>query len=193
MDLIFEDVRDQITASVESSLKYDQSYSIGILVHIEFYLKEHSSTCHTFVINMLDSLQKRTSSIFEKFVVDQIKAVEDTKVTSKKRSGILPFIKIFPRFVDRMETMLSNWDGVTRKTVDKAYSRIIKSMFETLEAVAQQVGSEPKNANDEKDFVNIHILTVGKNYESLYKHVYSALILTFIAIDQKTCTISIVK
>jgi hypothetical protein len=33
-------------------------------------------------------------------------------------------------------------------------------MFETLEAVAQQVNNDPKNASDEKDFVNIHILTV---------------------------------
>ena len=61
-----------------------------------------------------------------------------------------------------MEIMLSNWDGSTRKVVDKAYARIIKTMFETLEAVAQQVGTETKNNADEKGFLNIHILTVGK-------------------------------
>ncbi|KAL2918232.1 hypothetical protein HK105_202159 [Polyrhizophydium stewartii] len=170
MEGIFEEVREQLLATVESGLRHDQSYSVGMMVHIEFYSKEYANTSHAFVINLLESLQKRASTIFEKFVVDQIKAIEETKVTLRKRGGILPFIKTFPRFVDRMEMMLSNWDGVARKTVDKAYSRIIKSMFETLEAVAQQAGNDPKAASDEKDFLNIHILNV-ENMHHFYAEV----------------------
>ncbi|KAI8916885.1 exocyst complex component Sec3-domain-containing protein [Entophlyctis helioformis] len=170
MDGIFEDVREQLLSTIEGGLKYDQSYAVGMLVHVEFYMKDYSNTSHVFVINMLESLQKRASHMFEKFVVEQIKAIEETKVTLRKRSGILPFVKTFPKFVDRMEMMLSNWDGLARRTVDKAYSRIIKSIFETLEAVAQQLGNDPKNASDEKDFLNIHILTV-ENMHHFYAEV----------------------
>lgn len=60
--------------------------------------------------------------------------------------------------MDRIERMLSNWDGSTRRTVDKAYLKIIKSMFETLDACAAQ--EEAKNM-DEKDSLNNHILSVG--------------------------------
>ncbi|EGF77307.1 hypothetical protein BATDEDRAFT_91658 [Batrachochytrium dendrobatidis JAM81] len=160
MEGIFEDTREQLLGTIESGLKYDQSFSVGMMVHIEFYTKEYANTSHVFVINLLENLQKRTSAIFEKFVIEQIKAVEDTKVTLRKRGGILPFVKTFPRFVDRMETMLSNWDGIARKTVDKAYSRIIKSIFETLDAVAQQAGNDSKANSEEKDSLNIHILNV---------------------------------
>ncbi|KAH6589898.1 hypothetical protein BASA61_005440 [Batrachochytrium salamandrivorans] len=160
MEGIFEDTREQLVSTIESGLKYDQSFSVGMLVHIEFYSKEYANTSHVFVINLLESLQKRAATIFDKFIVDQIKAIDDTKVTLRKRGGILPFIKTFPKFVDRMEAMLSNWDGITRKTVDKAYSRLIKSIFETLDAVAQQAGNDPKVNNEEKDSLNIHILNV---------------------------------
>jgi exocyst complex component 1 len=79
-------------------------------------------------------------------------------------------MKTFPKFVDRMERMLSNWDGTTRKTVDRAYAKIIKSMFETLEQCAQQVGADIKNAVDEKDSLNTHILTV-ENMHHFYTEI----------------------
>jgi hypothetical protein len=60
-----------------------------------------------------------------------------------------------------VEKMLSTWDGSSRKLVDKAYARIIKSMFDTLEAEAQQtIQAENKNNVDEKDSLNKHILIV---------------------------------
>lgn len=62
--------------------------------------------------------------------------------------------------MDRLEKMLSTWDGSARKLVDKAYTRIIKSMFDGLEAEAQQSAQESK-VTDEKDSLNKHILIVG--------------------------------
>ena len=57
--------------------------------------------------------------------------------------------------------MLSAWNGNSRKLVDKAYARIIKSMFDNLEAEAQQtIQTENKNNADEKDSLNKHILIV---------------------------------
>lgn len=61
--------------------------------------------------------------------------------------------------MDRVEKMLSAWDGASRKLIDKAYARIVKSMFETLEAEAQQDIVDAKTA-DEKDSLNKHIMIV---------------------------------
>ncbi|OAJ37866.1 hypothetical protein BDEG_21838 [Batrachochytrium dendrobatidis JEL423] len=91
MEGIFEDTREQLLGTIESGLKYDQSFSVGMMVHIEFYTKEYANTSHVFVINLLENLQKRTSAIFEKFVIEQIKAVEDTKVTLRKRENMHHF------------------------------------------------------------------------------------------------------
>ena len=69
MDGVFEDVREFLTSMVDAGLKYDATYSIGMLVHIEFYLKEYTNTSHVFLINALESLQRKTSQVYEKFVV----------------------------------------------------------------------------------------------------------------------------
>ena len=52
----------------------------------------------------------------------------------------------------------------TRKLVDKAYNKIIRVMFETLEAVASQVDQEPKTGSDEKEYLNVQIMTVGGSF-----------------------------
>lgn len=70
-----------------------------------------------------------------------------------------------------MEKMLSTWDGTARKLIDKAYGRIIKTMFETLEAEVQQTGADKNNAED-KDFLNMHIITV-ENMHHFYAEVRS--------------------
>ncbi|KAJ3364894.1 Exocyst complex component 1 [Kappamyces sp. JEL0680] len=158
MENLFEDIRDMLNAVIEAGLKNDQSHSVGMLAHIEFHTKEYHKTCHIYIINLLEALSRKVNVVFEKFVADQVKAIEDTRITVKKRSGILPFIRTFPKFVDRVEKMLSTWDGSARKLVDKAYAKIIKAMFDTLEAEAQQDAVESKG--DEKDSLNKQILTV---------------------------------
>ena len=158
MDILFDvdRLRESLLNLIDLGLKLDQSAAVGMMVHIEFYLREYQNTCHVFIVNLYEQLHKRAHATYEKFVSEQIKLIEETKVTSKKRNGVLPFMKTFPKYVDRMERMLSNWDGLARKTVNKSYAKIIKSMFETLEACAQQAG----NDIDEKDSLNLHIMTV---------------------------------
>ncbi|KAJ3276670.1 hypothetical protein HDV01_004203 [Terramyces sp. JEL0728] len=167
LDIVFQEVRDLILANIDAGLKYDQSYSVGMMVNIEYHLRENQQTCHTYILNLLDSLSRKVNIAFEKFVSDQLKAIEESRAASKKRSGIIPFIKTVPYFVDRMEKMLSNWDGTARKQIDKAYAKILKCIFETFEAEAQQVGVDSKNASDEKEFLNMHILSV-ENMHHLY-------------------------
>jgi hypothetical protein len=61
--------------------------------------------------------------------------------------------------------MLSSWDGSARKSIDKAYGRIIKSMFDILEAESQQDVVDTKATTEEKEFLNKYILIVGKNLD----------------------------
>jgi hypothetical protein len=61
-----------------------------------------------------------------------------------------------------MESFLAGECPKTRKIVDKSYNKIIKVMFETLDAVAAQVDQEPKSGSDEKEYLNVQIMTVGE-------------------------------
>lgn len=96
MELTFEDVRDILQAAIDVGLKYDQSYSVGMMAQIEYHSKEYQKTCHIYVINLLETLLRKVNLTFDKFVADQIKAIEDTRIRIKKRTGILQFVRIFP-------------------------------------------------------------------------------------------------
>ncbi len=93
---------------MEAGLKYDQSYSVGMMAQVEYHLKEYQKTCHVYVVNLLEALLRKANLTFEKFISDQVKAIEDTRVTIKKRTGILSFMKIFPVFYIRFSNYFRN-------------------------------------------------------------------------------------
>ncbi|CAG8607983.1 11632_t:CDS:2, partial [Diversispora eburnea] len=59
---------------------------------------------------------------------ERLRAIEDTKVTPKKRKGIVIFIRIFPRFVEH-STKSADLLKI-RRTVNRGYERIVKTVFE---------------------------------------------------------------
>ncbi|KAJ3040279.1 hypothetical protein HK097_002606 [Rhizophlyctis rosea] len=160
---LFSDVRDEMLVMTESALKGDPTFAVSMMVRLESYLDDLKPTGHTFIVALFEGVYGKLKGIFEKFVDEQMKAIDETKVTSKKRSGILSFIRTFPRFVDRIERYLPSYEGPTRQMADKAYSQIVAKMFEALEEVGQQVAAnntETKGGSDDKEFLNIHILNV---------------------------------
>jgi hypothetical protein len=158
LDSLFEGIRDSVISVMDTGLKHDQSYAVGMMVQIEYHQREYSKTSHIFIVQFLDALLRKTTLVLEKFIAEQVKAIEDQRVTAKKRSGILPVFSTFPIFVDRVEKMLSAWDGQARKQIDKAYARIIKAMFDTLEAEIQHAKLD--KSGDDKDSLNMHIMNV---------------------------------
>ena len=96
MESLFDGVRDMFQTAIDIGLKHDLSYVVGMLAHIEYHTKDLQKTCHLFPINLLDSLSRKCNVLFDKFVIDQVKAIEDTRVSLKKRTGILPFMRTFP-------------------------------------------------------------------------------------------------
>ena len=96
MDIIFADVRDWLHGIVDSGLKFETSFSVGILVQIEYYMREYEKTCHIYVMHILESLLKKATVVLEKFVNEQIKAIEECRVNYKKKTGILSFFRTFP-------------------------------------------------------------------------------------------------
>ncbi|KAJ3120611.1 hypothetical protein HK098_004457 [Nowakowskiella sp. JEL0407] len=166
---MFDNLREDLQIIVDNGTKHDSTYAVGMMIKIEELQRHLANTCYLFLVqNILEVLHKRLLNVFEKFVDDQIKAIEETKVTIKKRSGLLLFIRIFPRFVERMEKMLGSSSTnfatqsasiTARSMVNKAYDSIVRTIFETLEIVAKEVGMDVK-VSEEKEQVHIHILTI---------------------------------
>jgi hypothetical protein len=117
---------------------------------------------NTLFQKLHDNLEVR----FKKFVDEQIRAIEETKVKINKRKGVISFIRIFPGFSTAVENMLVGLDPnlPLRRTIDREYERILKSMFDSLMVIAREnpaVAVSNASADPEdKEALNFHILLI---------------------------------
>jgi exocyst complex component 1 len=124
-----------------------------------------TSSNQDFLNNILQKLNGSLESRFSKFVEEQIRAVEDTKVKIKKRKGVISFMRVFPNFSAAIENMLSTTDTASsvRRAVDREYERIIKSMFDSLKVIARENPATLTNSSadpEDKEALNYHILLI---------------------------------
>ena len=124
-------------------------------------------------------MQERLANLFIRCVDEQIRAIEDTKVKIKKRKGVIAFMKIFPGFSAVIESMLPPADGaerlLVRQMVDDAYTRINRTMFDSLKVIAKEspvvATNQPVhgyNADpDDKEALNYHILLIENMHHYL--------------------------
>jgi len=77
-------------------------------------------------------------------------------VTSKKRRGVVPFIKYFPVYIGRVESQLTDADSLeVRQIVDTAYDKIVQCMFDSLKHMAKIGGEE-----EDKGQLNYHVIMI---------------------------------
>jgi exocyst complex component 1 len=90
---------------------------------------------------------------------EQIKSVEDTKLTSKKRSGPAQFIKYFPTYVGRVESQLIGATTLEiRQIADASYDKIVQAMFSALKQMAKMGDGE----GEDKGQLNYHVILIGE-------------------------------
>ncbi|KAI7522972.1 hypothetical protein KC319_g21473, partial [Hortaea werneckii] len=149
MDEIFAFYAQEMRELLEWSVVTDPIQGVGVMACFSkhaFYLQE---TNQEFLLQMLDQLISKLQNLWTKFVDDQIRAVEDTKVKIKKRKGVINFIKIFPHFSAAVENVFAavareDYEGPAqsmmevRRLVDDAYVRINKAMFDSLKVIAKE-------------------------------------------------------
>ncbi|KAG1715987.1 hypothetical protein ID866_1152 [Astraeus odoratus] len=156
MDLIFGFLPQEIKQWIDNAITKDTLQVIGIIAGLERYLAEMEERGNTFLFQMLDKQLLRLRGTFDRHVNQQIKMVEETKLTSKKRKGVAQFVKYFPVYVNRAEQQLVGADGLEiRASVDLAYEKIVHSMFECLKHMATLDGD-----GEDKGQLNYHVLLV---------------------------------
>lgn len=129
-------------------------------------------TSQEFLLRTLTESSARLHNLFTKFIDDQIRAIEDTKVKIKKRKGVIAFMHIFPNFAISVENIYS---GATRgapttpdlmevrSMIDNAYERINQAMWVSLKQIAREsptVGGQQGADPEDKEVLNYHILLI---------------------------------
>ncbi|KAK4135004.1 hypothetical protein BT67DRAFT_461986 [Trichocladium antarcticum] len=139
-------------------------------------MADMSQSNQDFLNNILQKLHGSLEAKFKKFVDDQIRAIEETKVKIKKRKGVIHFIRIFPHFTTAVENMLHSTAASpalsVRRVVDREYARILKTMFDSLRIIARENPAIATHSHpsapaasavadpEDKEALNFHILLI---------------------------------
>lgn len=151
------------------TIKQDAINGVGVLFALESQLLEIEETNQEFLIQAITKIHDRLVSRFTHFINEQIRGIEDTKVKIKKRKGVIAFIKTFPNFSIALENMLPPTRSLdhlpVRATVNEAYEKINKAMFESLKFIAKESPTATQAAAtagdpEDKEALNHHILLI---------------------------------
>lgn len=138
------------------------------MASLERKLADIAQSNQDFLNTVLQKVHSNLLVKFKRFTEDQIRAIEETKVKINKRKGVISFMKVFPPFSMAVENMLAGSDPNlnVRRTVDREYDRILKSMFDSLKIIAREnpaVGVATAGAvadPEDKEALNYHILLI---------------------------------
>ena len=145
---------------------------MGVLLSLESKLAELEETNQEFLTTVISRIHDRLVGLFNRFIDEQIRGIEDTKVKIKKRKGVIAFVKTFPNFSSAIENMIPPSpiakDLPIRTLLNDAYQRINKAMFESLKFIAKEGPSAAVNAQtqassgdlEDKEALNYHILLI---------------------------------
>ncbi|KAI0249489.1 exocyst complex component Sec3-domain-containing protein [Lactifluus subvellereus] len=146
MDLIFGFLPLETKSWIDQALAKDSIQIIGIMATLERFLADAEERGKAFFMNFLDKQHTRLKGLFERHVAEQIKAIENTKLTSKKRYGVAHFIKYFPVYVGRVESQLIEADALEIRQ---------NTMFNSLKRTAKIDGDE-----EDKGQLNYHVILI---------------------------------
>ncbi|KAF6766570.1 exocyst protein [Ephemerocybe angulata] len=156
MDLIFGFLPADLKVWLDSAIAKDKLEIIGIIGTIERAIENAEQKNNPFFVNLLDKQHTRLKSMFDRHIAEQLKQIETTKLTSKKRRGVAPFIKYFSSYVNNVENQLVGAEGLeVRSLADAAYERIVKGMFESLRQMAKLEGE-----GEDKGQLNYHVILI---------------------------------
>ncbi|RVX70839.1 hypothetical protein B0A52_05995 [Exophiala mesophila] len=166
----------ELQGLVEWVLKTDQLQGVGVLLSLEQCLNKYEETNQEFICRTVRTLHERLTGLFHKFVDEQVKAIEETKVKVKKRKGLISFMRVFPEFAAAIEDMLppespGHHDTMeVRFIVNDGYIKLLKAMWESLNFIAKDHpasagGAAHSNAPsggdpEDKEALNYHILLI---------------------------------
>jgi exocyst complex component 1 len=115
----------------------------------------------------------RLATLFGRFIDEQMRGIEETKVKIKKRKGVISFMRTFPEFSAAIESILLPVPGYesppVRSLVNDAYQKLNKAMFESLKFIAKESplpGAQGVKATtgagdpEDKEALNYHILLI---------------------------------
>ncbi|KAH7106760.1 exocyst complex component Sec3-domain-containing protein [Auriculariales sp. MPI-PUGE-AT-0066] len=165
VDAIFAFMWPELRDWIDGALQRDSHQIVGIMAALDRWINDVDSNDYFLSRMLQQKIQQRLRGQFQHQIGDQVKSIEQTRVTSKKRLGVAQFIKYFPVYVSRIETQLIGADGYeTRSMVDAAYEKLVQSMLECLKTMAKIEGD-----GEDKGQLNYHVMLIENMFYFIHE------------------------
>ncbi|GAA5862901.1 hypothetical protein JCM3774_006681 [Rhodotorula dairenensis] len=159
LELVFGFLEGELKSWIDDVLLKDPMQVVGVLSVLDAYASRSGPDRNDFVARTLQKQYQRLVMLFERSTKEQIRSIEHTKLTLKKRKGVVPFVRVFPLYVARVESQLDGTPGPNiRKVIDAQYERITAAIFDCLQQLAKMDGEG--QGNEGKDQLNYHVILI---------------------------------
>ncbi|EEC75773.1 hypothetical protein OsI_12679 [Oryza sativa Indica Group] len=137
---LLDGIQEDFYAVVDWAYKIDPLRCISMHGITERYLSGQKADAAGFVRRLLHDLESRISTQFSRFIDEACHQIERNE-RNVRQTGILAYIPRFAVLASRMEQYIQ---GQSRDLIDKAYTKLVSTMFTTLDKIAH---SDPKTAD----------------------------------------------
>ncbi|XP_075786507.1 exocyst complex component 1 isoform X2 [Pelodiscus sinensis] len=151
---IFRCIEPELNNLIALGDKIDSFNSLYMLVKMSHHVwtaqnVDPASFLSTTLGNVLVTVKRN----FDKCISNQIKQMEEVKISKKSKVGILTFVAEFEEFAALAESIFKNAER--RGDLDKAYIKLIRSVFINVEKVANESQKTPRDVVMMENFHHI--------------------------------------
>uniref|UniRef100_A0A671E4U7 Exocyst complex component 1 n=1 Tax=Rhinolophus ferrumequinum TaxID=59479 RepID=A0A671E4U7_RHIFE len=154
MTKIFRCIEPELNNLIALGDKIDSFNSLYMLVKMSHHVwtaqnVDPASFLSTTLGNVLVTIKRN----FDKCISNQIRQMEEVKISKKSKVGILPFVAEFEEFAGLAESIFKNAER--RGDLDKAYTKLIRGVFVNVEKVANESQKTPRDVVMMENFHHI--------------------------------------
>uniref|UniRef100_A0A5F8HKL3 Exocyst complex component 1 n=1 Tax=Monodelphis domestica TaxID=13616 RepID=A0A5F8HKL3_MONDO len=151
---IFRCIEPELNNLIALGDKIDSFNSLYMLVKMSHHVwtaqnVDPASFLSTTLGNVLVTVKRN----FDKCISNQIRQMEEVKISKKSKVGILPFVAEFEEFAGLAESIFKNAER--RGDLDKAYIKLIRGVFVNVEKVANESQKTPRDVVMMENFHHI--------------------------------------
>ncbi|XP_030305900.1 exocyst complex component 1 isoform X2 [Calypte anna] len=144
MTKIFRCIEPELNNLIALGDKIDSFNSLYMLVKMSHHVwtaqnVDPASFLSTTLGNVLVTVKRN----FDKCISNQMKQMDEVKISKKSKVGILPFVAEFEEFAALAESIFKNAER--RGDLDKAYIKLIRAVFVSVEKVANESQKTPRD------------------------------------------------
>ncbi|EDO44427.1 predicted protein [Nematostella vectensis] len=144
MQGLFSVLEVELNAFIQFADKLDSFNTMYMLVRIGQYVisNQLSGAPVSYLSQQLGNCLIVVKRLFDKFIANLKKQIEEVRIQKNKRCGILPFVAKFEEFAEISEGIFKSAER--RTDLDRAYHQLIKVVFDNVERVAAEHVKSPR-------------------------------------------------